>query len=91
MANLESARGLVHSQRVLLALTQKGASREASYKLVQKSAMFDWQNGGQLLDVLLADASVAAYLDKAELAELFDLAYHTRHVDAIFGRVFDEL
>ena len=88
MANLESARGLVHSQRVLLALTQKGASREAAYKLVQKSAMFVWQNGGQLLEVLSGDAEVAAYLDKAELAELFDLAYHTRHVDVIFGRVF---
>ncbi len=90
MANLESARGLVHSQRVLLALTQKGASREAAYKLVQKSAMFVWQNGGQLLEVLSGDAEVAAYLDKAELAELFDLAYHTRHVDVIFGRVFND-
>ena len=53
--------------------------------------MFVWQNGGQLLEVLSKDAEVSAYLDKAELAELFDLAYHTRHVDVIFGRVFGEL
>lgn len=90
LANLNKMGGLVHSQRVLLALTQAGASREAAYGLVQRNAMKVWEADGQLqlLDLLKADAEVGAYLPPAELEALFDLGYHFRHVDTIFARVF---
>jgi len=90
LANLNKMGGLVHSQRVLLALTQAGASREAAYTLVQRNAMQVWQADGklQLLDLLKTDAEVAAYLQPAQLEALFDLGYHFRHVDTIFARVF---
>ncbi len=90
LANLNKMGGLVHSQRVLLALTQAGASREASYVMVQRNAMRVWQADGQLqlLDLLKADAEVAAYLQPAQLEALFDLGYHFAHVDTIFARVF---
>ena len=89
-ANLDRMGGLVHSQRVLLALTQAGASREAAYALVQKNAMRVWESDGRLslLDLLRADAEVGAYLDDAALTALFDLGYHFKHVDTIFARVF---
>ncbi|BBK43576.1 adenylosuccinate lyase [Allostella vacuolata] len=87
-ANLETGGGIVHSQRVLLALTQKGASREDAYRLVQRNAMEAWHGRGQFLDLLNADAEVGQYLSPAEIAALFDLGYHTRHVDTIFARVF---
>ena len=89
-ANLDRMGGLVHSQRVLLALTQAGASREAAYALVQKNAMRVWESDGRLslLDLLRADAEVGAYLDDAALTALFDLDYHFKHVDTIFARVF---
>ena len=86
--NLEKTRGLVHSQRVLLALTQAGLAREESYKLVQKNAMRAWNGEGTLLDLLLADKDVTKALPKAQLEKLFDLDYHLKHVDTIFDRVF---
>ncbi len=87
-ANLDRLGGLVHSQRVLLALTQKGVSREDAYRLVQRNAMPVWERGGDFLENLSADADVTAALSKGELAELFDLGYHLKHVDTIFRRVF---
>ncbi len=89
--NLDRMGGLVHSQRVLLALTQAGASREESYVLVQRNAMRVWESDGQLslLELLKADADVAAKLSTDELTALFDLGYHLKHVDTIFARVFD--
>ncbi len=88
--NLDRMGGLVHSQRVLLALTQAGASREESYVLVQRNAMKVWESDGQLslLDLLKSDADVAAKLSADELTALFDLGYHMKHVDTIFDRVF---
>ena len=88
--NMDSMGGLVHSQRVLLALTQAGVSREDAYALVQRNAMKVWESSGalSLLDLLKADAEVTAALSPAELEEKFDLAYHFRHVDTIFERVF---
>jgi adenylosuccinate lyase len=86
--NLDRLGGLVHSQRVLLALTQKGLSREASYAAVQRNAMKVWRGEGAFLDFLKADPEVT--LSDAELAELFDLEYHFKNVDRIFARVFGE-
>ncbi|BBB08540.1 adenylosuccinate lyase [Sphingopyxis sp. EG6] len=88
--NLDRMGGLVHSQRVLLALTQAGASREDSYHLVQRNAMQVWESDGQLslLELLKADADVTARLSADQLTELFDLGYHMKHVDTIFDRVF---
>ena len=86
--NLDRLGGLVHSQRVLLALTQKGMSREESYAAVQRNAMPVWHGEGQFLALLKADAEVSKHLNNAELESLFDLGYHTRHVDTIFTRVF---
>jgi len=87
-ANLDRTRGLIHSQRVLLALTQKGVSREAAYALVQRNAMKVWEEGKDFLAELKADAEVRAALSEAEIAALFDLGHHLRHVDTIFARVF---
>ncbi len=86
--NLDQMRGLVHSQRVLLALTQKGASREAAYVMVQRNAMKVWEERIDFLDTLLADTEVVALISEAELREAFDLSYHTKHVPTIFKRVF---
>jgi adenylosuccinate lyase len=82
--------GLVHSQRVLLALTQAGLSREDSYALVQRNAMKVWESDGELslLDLLKADQDVSQRLSGAELDALFDLNYHLKNVDTIFARVF---
>ena len=87
-ANLDKLGGLVHSQQVLLALTQKGVSREDSYVYVQRNAMKIWAEGGSYLDELKADEAVAANLTSSELDALFDLEQHFRHVDTIFDRVF---
>jgi adenylosuccinate lyase len=87
-ANLDKLGGLVHSQQVLLALTQKGVSREDSYVYVQRNAMKIWSEGGSYLDELKADEDVAANLTSGELDALFDLEQHFRHVDTIFDRVF---
>ncbi|MEO0830045.1 MAG: adenylosuccinate lyase [Pseudomonadota bacterium] len=88
--NLNQFRGLVHSQRVLLALTQKGLSREASYALVQRNAMRVWEDGADFRTELEGDAEVTAALSSADLDALFDLGYHTKHVDTIFSRVFGD-
>ncbi|MCA1523924.1 adenylosuccinate lyase [Bradyrhizobium yuanmingense] len=88
--NLDRLGGLVHSQRVLLALTQKGASREDAYKLVQRNAMPVWRGEGDFLQLLKKDSEVKTYLTDAEIEEQFDLGYHLKHVDAIFKRVFGE-
>jgi adenylosuccinate lyase len=86
--NLNRFKGLIHSQRVLLALTQAGCSREDSYTLVQRNAMKVWEHQADFLDELLADKDVRAALSEDEIREKFDLAYHTKHVDTIFERVF---
>jgi len=88
--NLDAMGGLVHSQRVLLALTQAGVSREDAYRLVQRNAMKVWESSGalSLLDLLKGDEEVTAALSDAELEEKFDLEYHFKHVDTIFARVF---
>ena len=88
--NLDRLGGLVHSQRVLLALTQKGVSREDSYRLVQRNAMPVWRGEGDFLTLLKADPDVSARLSVAEIEELFDLGYHFKQVDTIFRRVFGE-
>ena len=87
-ANLDQLGGLVHSQQVLLALTQKGASREDAYKMVQRNAMQIWDDGGSYLDKLKADGDVATFLSYDDLEALFDLDQHFQHVDTIFERVF---
>jgi adenylosuccinate lyase len=86
--NLDRLGGLIHSQRVLLALTQKGISREDSYKFVQRNAMPVWRGEGDFLTLLKKDADVSKALSDKELEELFDLGYHLKHVDTIFKRVF---
>ena len=86
--NLDRLGGLIHSQRILLALTQKGMSREDSYSAVQRNAMPVWRGEGNFLDLLKADKDVSAVMKPSELEALFDLGYHTKHVDTIFNRVF---
>ena len=86
--NLDRLGGLIHSQRVLLALTQKGISREDSYKFVQRNAMPVWRGEGDFLTLLKKDPEVSKALSATELEELFDLGYHLKHVDTIFKRVF---
>ena len=88
--NLERLGGIVHSERVLLALTQKGVSREDAYKAVQSNAMKVWENGGDFGEALAGDPVVSKHLSEAELNELLDTAYHTKHVDTIFARVFGD-
>jgi adenylosuccinate lyase len=88
--NLERLGGLVHSQRVLLGLTQKGMAREDAYAAVQRSSMKVWRGEGRFLDFLNADPEVSARMSQSDLAALFDLDYHVKHVDTIFGRVFGE-
>ena len=90
LANMNKFSGLVMSQRVLLALTQAGVSREDSYKLVQRNAMKVWEDGKDFKTELLADEEVLAALSAEEIEEKFDLAYHTKHVDTIFKRVFKD-
>jgi adenylosuccinate lyase len=86
--NLDRLGGLVHSQRVLLALTQAGVSREDAYQLVQRNAMKVWREGGDFHALLGADPVVAKAVKPADLAALFDMGYHTKHADTIFRRVF---
>jgi adenylosuccinate lyase len=87
-ANLDRLGGLVHSQRVLIALTQKGVAREDAYRMVQRSAMKVWRGGGDFLTLLKADKDVRKHMSEAELTAEFDLDYHLKHVDTIFQRVF---
>jgi adenylosuccinate lyase len=86
--NLERLGGLIHSQRVLIALTQKGVAREEAYAIVQRNAMRAWQGEGDFLSLLAADKEVRKHLSEAELKQNFDLDYHLKHVDTIFERVF---
>ncbi len=86
--NLDDLGGLVFSQRVLLALTQAGMSREDSYKAVQRNAMQVWEQGGSFLELLAADPEVARHISREALEPMFDMTYHTKHVDTIFRRVF---
>ena len=88
MANLDQLKGLVHSQRVLLGLTQRGMSREDAYQAVQRNAMDVWKGNAAFLNLLKSDRDIGEYLSNDELEELFDLGYHTKHVDTIFRRVF---
>ncbi len=89
-ANMDRMGGLIHSQRVLLALTQNGVSREDAYRLVQRNAMKVWESDGRLmlLDLLKQDEEVRAALTEEQLEERFDLEYHFKHVDTVFARVF---
>jgi adenylosuccinate lyase len=88
MANLDQLKGLVHSQRVLLGLTQRGMSREDAYQAVQRNAMDVWEGDTSFLNLLKSDSEISEYLSNHDLEELFDLGYHTKHVDTIFKRVF---
>ena len=89
-ANLDRMGGLIHSQRILLALTQAGLTRDESYRLVQRNAMKVWESDGKLslMELLKADPEVSAALSAAEIEDRFNLDYHTKHVDTIFERVF---
>lgn len=87
--NMNTFKGLIMSQRVLLALTQAGVTREDSYRFVQRNAMKVWEEGKDFQQELLADEDVRAALSAEEIAEKFDLGYHTKHVETIFARVFD--
>ena len=88
--NLESLGGLVDSQRVLLALTQAGMSREDAYATVQRHAMAAWSGEGRFADLLKRDPEIARFLDPPTIDGLFDTGYHFKHVDTIFCRVFGE-
>jgi adenylosuccinate lyase len=88
--NLDRLGGLIHSQRVLLALAQKGVARDEAYALVQRNAMPVWRGEGEFLKLLQADKEVSNVLSAQELEALFDLGYHLKHVDTIFERVFGE-
>jgi adenylosuccinate lyase len=86
--NLDQLRGLVYSGEVLLALTNKGISREDAYRLVQRNAMPVWEGKGDFRALLEADAEVSKLMSKAEIGKCFDPAPHLAHIDAIFKRVF---
>jgi adenylosuccinate lyase len=86
--NMDKLGGLIHSQRILLALTQAGVSREDAYSLVQRNAMKVWEQGKDFKQELLADKEVSSKLGKDKIEALFNLDYHTKHVDTIFKRVF---
>jgi adenylosuccinate lyase len=86
--NLDKLGGLIHSQRVLIALTQKGVAREDAYALVQRNAMKVWDGGGDFLALLKTDKDVRAKLSDKEIEANFDLGHHFKHVDTIFKRVF---
>jgi adenylosuccinate lyase len=87
-ANLDALGGLVHSQRVLLALTQSGVSREDAYRIVQSNAMAAWSSGGSFQERLKTDPIVAKKMSAKQIDAMFDLGYHTKHVDTLFARVF---
>jgi adenylosuccinate lyase len=86
--NMDRLGGLIHSQRVLLALTAAGVPREEAYRIVQRNAMKVWQEGADFLEALLADKDVTKALTPEQTRAQFDLGYHTKHVDTIFKRVF---
>jgi adenylosuccinate lyase len=86
--NLDRLGGLIHSQRVLLALTEAGVPREEAYRIVQRNAMTVWEDGADFLETLLADQAVTKVLSPEQIRAQFDLGYHFKHVDTIFARVF---
>jgi adenylosuccinate lyase len=88
MANLERLGGLHDSQRVMLALTQKGMSREDAYRAVQRNAMASWESGGSFIDMLKADDEITKHMTADEIAAQFGLDYHLKHAATIFERVF---
>src|SRR5262249_5703002 len=88
--NLDRLGGLIHSQRVLIALTQKGVAREDAYRLVQRNAMKGWAGEGDFLTLLKSDPDVRAKLSDKDIETNFDLNYHLKHVDTIFERVFGD-
>jgi adenylosuccinate lyase len=88
--NLDRLGGLIHSQRVLLALTDAGIPREEAYRIVQRNAMQVWSDGADFLEALLADKDVTKALSQETLRAQFDLDYHLKHVDTIFARVFGD-
>jgi adenylosuccinate lyase len=88
--NLDRLGGLVHSQRVMIALTRKGASREDAYATVQRNAMKVWRGEGDFLSFLKNDPEVTRFIHESELAACFDLDHHLKHVDTIFERVFGQ-
>ena len=88
LANLNQLGGLVFSQQILLALTDSGMTRERAYELVQRNAMIVWKEGGEFLPLLLHDPDVTKQISKKELEKLFDLNYHMKNIDQIFGRIF---
>jgi len=90
LQNLQKMHGLIFSQRVLLRLTEKGMLREDAYRVVQKNAMRVWQDGLDFQELLAQDPEIQRHLTPSELAELFDLSYHTKEIDRIFARVFPE-
>jgi adenylosuccinate lyase len=90
LKNLDRLGGLVHSQRVLLALTQKGMAREAAYAAVQRNSMKVWRGEGKFIDFLKDDPEISPHMSEAELKDLFDLSYHFKNVDVIFARVFGD-
>ncbi|HKK85225.1 MAG TPA: adenylosuccinate lyase, partial [Roseovarius sp.] len=90
LENMNKFPGLVMSQRVLLALTQAGVSREDAYAMVQRNALKVWEERTDFKEELLSDADVIAALGKKQIEEKFDMGYHTKHVDTIFERVFGE-
>ena len=89
-SNLDKLGGLIHSQRVLLELTQKGMTREESYAAVQRNAMPVWLEGKDFRNLLKADSDIEKYLNHNEIDELFDMSFHMKHIDTIFSRVFGE-
>ena len=89
-SNLDKLGGLIHSQRVLLELTQKGMTREESYVAVQRNAMPVWLEGKDFRNLLKADSAIEKYLNHNEIDELFDMSFHMKHIDTIFSRVFGE-
>ena len=89
-SNLDKLGGLIHSQRVLLELTQKGMTREESYAAVQRNAMPVWLEGKDFRNLLKADSAIEKYLNHNEIDELFDMSFHMKHIDTIFSRVFGD-
>jgi len=89
-SNLDKLGGLIHSQRVLLELTQKGMTREESYAAVQRNAMPVWLEGKDFRDLLKSDKAIKKYLSSKEIDSLFDMAFHMKHIDTIFSRLFEE-
>jgi adenylosuccinate lyase len=89
-SNLDKLGGLIHSQRILLELTQKGMTREESYAAVQRNAMPVWLEGKDFRDLLKSDNAIEKYLNHNEIDDLFDMSFHMKHIDTIFSRVFEE-